>query len=281
LLQIKRAFFVISVILGLFQVEDSFSAAWVVPYGKTQIYKTYTTYTAEFVNVTTVKNGSTVITSSEKERFIKIEYKPLVEVGVTEDITIGFSPSLQHITKINSNGFGFNWGLVEADFLLRKEIWSDGFTTFSVQPLIKMFGAYDEGDSPSLGQKQVDVELRGLVGRGFKYDNRWHYLNVEAAYRKRMENPGDEFRFDTTLGYELFPSFTIAPQVTGILSVNDTNSSDRIVSNSTDFDLVKMQLSFIRKFSPKLSVQVGLYSHVYARNTGGGGGMLVSYWSSF
>ena len=255
------------------------AGAWTVPYGTTQVIKTYSVYSSEFTNVIQVNNNTSYV---EKGQFVKLEFQPIVEVGATNDLTVGLSPSFQNITVVDGRGDVFNnAGLSSVDLYFRQKIWKDDFTVFSVQPLVKLYGIYDEEASPSLGQNQLDLELRGLIGRSFWVEEKWHYVNAELAYRKRLESPSDEIRADFTLGYRFFGKFVFMPQVFSIFAVDSSNAADRIVTNSTDFDLVKTQLSLVQEVSPNLAFQIGVFSHAYARNTGDGGGALVSVWTSF
>lgn len=260
---------------------DSESAAWTLPYGKTKVIKTYSVYTTEFTNIFTTNNGSGSTTYINKERFFKAEFTPLVEVGASHDLTIGVSPSLQHLTAIDGNGFATNWGLASTDIYFRYKLWEQGSSVFSVQPLVKISGVYDEGDRVSLGAQQFDYEMRGLFGHSFQHNYRWQYLNMEAAYRKRLEAPGDEFMADLTMGYRFYRDMIIMPQIFSVFAVGNSDNADIISTNSNDYDLVKLQLSFVQEINKTDSVQLGLYSHYYSRNTGGGGGMLVSFWKSF
>lgn len=257
---------------------SSHAAAWTQPYGEVQFFENYNIYTTQYTNVERFSIGSSTVTVSEEERFVKMEFKPLLEVGATEDLTLGISPSLQELTAINGGGYHINWGLADVDFFLRQKLWTDGFSVISVQPLVKMFGIYDEAESPSLGQKQVDLELRGLYGFSFKENTRWHYVNIEGAYRKRMEEPSDEMKFEASLGYEFYPRIQIVPQISGTFAVNKSNNADSLATNSNDYDLVKAQLSFVKRYKENHAIQVGGYTHVYSRNTGDGVGFLLSYW---
>ncbi len=260
---------------GSYDSDQARAAAWTQAYGKTQVIKTYSFYSTSFTE-TSDDNSFT-----KEQQFFKLEYKPLVEVGASNNLTVGIAPSLQNVTTFDGSTAYNNFGLADVDIFFRYKLWQQDTRVFSVQPLVKLPGIYDETISPSLGQQQVDAELRFLYGQSYEYDDKWHFFNLEAAYRKRFEGPGDEFRAEATLGYRLINKVMVMPQISAIYAVDESDTSSRFATNSNDFDLVKAQLSFVREISPNLSIQAGFFSHISARNTGGGGGTILSFWSSF
>ena len=64
-------------------------------------------------------------------------------------------------------------------------VWSAAFTA-------KLPYLYDADDAFPLGNGQEDLEVRVLYGRGLKHG---FYAGLEAAYRFRLEEPGDETRY--------------------------------------------------------------------------------------
>ena len=164
---------------------------------------------------------------------------------------------------------------------LRTPLWHRKDAILSVQPLIKIPGAYDSNASPALGNGQVDAELRLLYGQGFAWQGQHHFVNLEAGYRKRLEEPADEVRFDATLGLHYTPEWMALLQSYNTFAVGSRAGGPLNLSNSSDYDLNKIQLSAVYSFTPDMSVQAGVFSHVMGENTGVGEGLVLSFWKNF
>lgn len=260
-------------ILGLLIGAELKAAAWTLEEGHGQIINNFTYYQSDtYVNA----DGR----SSTQNTYSKYEYNPYIEYGLTDTVTLGLSPSLQYVTQQIGISDEENANLADTDFFIRKRLFSDGKNTISIQPLVKLPGAYDTGDLPQLGQSQIDYELRLLYGRNFGLQGR-HYLNSEVAYRVRTETPGDELRLASTLGYRVNERWQILGEANGTFAVDGAGAGGTLLSNSFDYDLVKLQLSGLYWFSPKWALQFGGYHSVYARNTGEGGGALIGLWYRF
>ena len=178
-LKFKRT--VITVLFLLFFVQNSFAAAWVKKKGEGQFINNLFYYTTQSYNDS---SGNRV----NQDRFSKIDYNPYVEYGISNDVTIGISPSFQYLKQNGED----NLGLADTEIFARKKIWENSSSIFSLQPLIKLFGPYSEEDNLAFGKKQIDVEMRALYGKSFSIFDENMFANLETAYRKRMEAPSDE-----------------------------------------------------------------------------------------
>jgi hypothetical protein len=258
--------FGIAVLLPL----SSMAAAWVLPKGKYEVLHNYFFYTA---SESFDSDGNT----SKNKRFSKHEYNPFIQYGVREDLTLGVSPSIQYLTQDQTE-----FGLADAEVFLRKQLWKGNKgQVASVQPLIKLYGPYDEDASPALGQKQIDIELRGLYGAPFSLFEQWHFYNIEAGYRHRFESPGDEWRIDSTLGLRADENNLVLLQLFSVISVDKSANNQLALANSSDFTLHKLQASYVHTLDEKLSLQLGGFTHIAGENTGAGGGILFSVWTHF
>lgn len=259
--------------------NSAMAAAWTLPYGEWQVIEQYSLYTTSFTNqFNSLDNQNSI---QVKERFYKAEIKPSIEVGVRSDLTLGLAPTFQYVQASSPLGTAANYGLVNADIYARKRLWKDDVSVLSVQPLIKTYGFYDEEQQPFIGQKQVDVEARLLYGRAFETYDRWHFVNLEGAYRKRMEDPGDEVQLDATFGWRLTESWMVMPQIFATYSVDRDDESNVLALGSQDYDLIKTQFSVVKHITPEVAIQVGAYSHAYTRNTADGAGVVISLWKTF
>ncbi len=261
------------ILLGLFVCGEANAAAWTLEKGHGQIINNFTYYESSKY---TDANGH----SSAQPSYNKYEYNPYIEYGLTDTVTLGLSPSLQYVTQQIGINDEENANLADTEFFIRKRLFSDGRNIISIQPMVKLPGAYNSGDLPQLGQNQMDYELRLLYGRNFGIQGR-HYLNTEIAYRVRTETPGDEIRLASTLGYRVNERWQILGETQGTFAVDGAGGGSTLLSNSFDYDLVKLQLSTLYWFNPKWALQFGGYQSVYARNTGEGGGALLGLWYRF
>lgn len=260
-------------LLGLLICTELNAAAWTLDQGRGQIINNFTYYSSDkYVD----DHGN----SSHQETYNKWEYNPYIEYGLTNAITLGLSPSFQYVSQKIFGTDQENANLADSEIFIRTRLYADGQNVISIQPLIKLPGAYSSSDLPVLGQNQIDYELRLLYGRSFG-DNGRHYWNTEAAYRVRTETPGDEWRFATTLGYRVSDKWQILGEAQGIFAADGAGNSGFILSNAYDYDLVKLQLSGLYSFNPRWALQIGAFQTVYERNTGEGTGGLFSIWYRF
>lgn len=215
---------------------------------------------------------------SKQPFYNKIEYNPYLEYGLSDDVTLGLSPSFQYVRQDIPAVDADNIGLADTEFFVRKRIFWDGQNVLSIQPLVKIPGPYDNDDTPSLGQGQTDAELKLLYGHAF---DDAHYLNLEAGYRYRFAAPGDELRFNAAYGYRPASDWLLLFEGQGIFAVEGAGGNTAFISNSADYDLVKLQMSAVYFLTEQTGLQIGAFNHVYARNTGEGGGVIVSLWHKF
>ena len=268
-------FFFILIIVMMFMPVHSYAAAWTQEKGKSQLLNNVFLYvTDEFFDT----SGN----RQDQETFLKIEYNPYFETGVTDTITAGVSPRLQRLSQDGASGSGESYGLSEIEFFLRKKVWEYDSKVFSLQPLIKIPGIYSSNENPNIGSKQIDAEIRALFGHSFSLSGYALFDNVEVAYRKRFSNPGDEVRVDGTLGGHINDQWMVLAQIFTTFSADSSSGgADFSNTNSTDFDLIKLQLSAVKEISDRTSLQFGAFSHVDGENTGAGGGLLLSLWVHF
>ena len=263
----------LALLLGLLICTELNAAAWTLDKGHAQVINNFTFYTSDqYVN----KDGHSI----HQETYKKWEYNPYMEYGFTNSVTLGLSPSFQYVTQ---NIFGKdreNYNLVDSDIFIRKRLYSDGQNVISIQPLIKLPGFYSDKDLPVLGQNQIDYELRLLYGLSFGTQGK-HYWSSEVAYRVRTELPGNEWRLASTLGYQLTDRWQVLGEVNGIFAADGAGDGTLLLSNSYDYDLVKVQLSGLYWFKPNWALQLGAFQTVYERNTGEGTGALFSVWYRF
>jgi len=264
-------FFYPLILLAVFFVGGvAYAAAWLQEQGKGQMIHSVYHYSADkFLDV----DGNKL----DQTSFFKLEDNIYIEYGLREDITLGLNPSIQMMEQ----GAEYTWGLADTEIFARKKMWQNDASVFSIQPLIKIPGPYNKDRNLKLGNKQVDLELRTLFGHGFSIKDKDLFSNFELAYRYRAGEPGNQIKFDATIGLKQNDNLMFVLQSFNSLAVTSPEVNSFNSVNSTDYDLSKIQISAVSKISPDKSVQLGVFKDVWGKNTGSGGGILLSLWSSF
>lgn len=149
------------------------------------------------------------------------------------------------------------------------------FGILSLQGLIKIPEAYDKDDSLALGNGQYDIEFRLLYGKSL-----WPkpmYGGIEFGYRKRFENPSDEYRYLLEFGYSptLYgEKFSLRTKLDGILSVkNADRSSDPGQLNpdlARQFDLITLELTAGYHVTKRWTLQFQWAPRIYGENIAAG-----------
>lgn len=269
-----KNYFIFLLFIFLFPISAN-SAAWLQKEGQGQVINSVFVYTTKssFDN-----NGN----KTSQKRFTKIEDQLYAEYGLTKDITIGANPSFQYLERDENIGETKNHGLADTEVFVRGKVWNNDKSVLSIQPLIKIPGPYEENEPLPLGRKQFDAEIRGLFGHGFELYGNNHFVNAELAYRKKMEAPGDDVRFDLTLGIRPEEKTIIMLQAFNTFSVNSSGSAAPFqISSPTDYDLTKLQISGVLEVYKGVSLQIGAFQNFHGKNTGSGGGGMASVWVNF
>jgi hypothetical protein len=249
----------------------TFAAAWTLPADKWELYQNAFYYrTTEFFD----SNGNT----RPQPRYSKYELNPYGEYGLNEGTTIGGSVALNLVQGTAATDSGNNYGIGDPTLFLRQRLWSDDSTVVSLQPLIKFPSYYTDELLPRSGAMQTDGELRLLGGHSFEWLGNNHFINLEAAYRKRMGDPSDQLRFDATLGLTLNDQWQLLPQLSYINTPSRKAITPFTQSGEDDFDLLKPQLSAVYQLNETVALQAGLFQHIDGNNTGAGCGALFSLW---
>lgn len=300
-----RIFFLIL----LLSAGQANSAAWTQAKGDVQLISNLNFYTSShyFDENEDVKKSDT--------NFYKWEINPFIEYGIREDLTIGINPNLQKWIFSQQTPTAFLADLrqcnvaipageskvsalvFEAEIFARKRLWEKGGFVFSVQPLIKMPCLFYNSGQFDLVENTIDYEMRFLSGYGFKWNpdisigglkvpfsGQYHFVNLEAAYRKRGKNFSDQLKIDSTIGFRAKPNLLIMGQSFFTKSIGDESVNQEIFGTSLrddDFYALKLQLSSIRQLSTSTSIQFSSFYDAKGKNSGAGFGSTVSLWYRF
>ena len=215
-------------------------------------------------------------------KFRKREINPYLELGVTDRLT--FIANTFVIGSEFSNAFGAqkNSGLGDSTIGLRYRVTdTNGPVIVAMQGLVKLPTA--GSGQPNLGNRQVDVDGRLVVGGSLGKSSRPPFWTVEGGYRYRAEGPADELRFEGTLGVYVHARLMLLGQVTATkgLKNNDQVLAGLDPTLSPDYDLTRAQGSIVVSVATRSRIQAGAFVHAAGRNTGAGSGFLVSFWQTF
>ena len=172
-----------------------------------------------------------------------------------------------------------SWNYIIADpkLYLRQQLWKDDKAVISAQGTLKLPSLTQNNDLPRTGSDQFSYEARVLAGHNFNWLEHSQFGNLEVAYEWRPKDEGDLMHIDATLGWNITEKWMILPQIFSTWRFG--NSGNRFTQSGNDsYDLVKPQLSVVYQMREQLALQGGLFHHAYARNSGGGSGIILGTW---
>lgn len=200
------------------------------------------------------------------------------EHGLREGMTLGGALELSQPTgpaaaledRLTLSGF--------ARFRLREGAAGD---PVSVQiGAIYAGGGFDEGVPLQRESDGLDIDLRGLYGRGFATGWGDAFLDAQAAFRVRTGDPADELRLDLTLGLRpeaewLGDRWLLMAQSFGVLGLrNEAEGGD-------GYDSLKLAPSIGYRIGPGLMVGLGAERDVAGRGVEPGLRVKAFMWKEF
>ena len=267
--------------LYLIVAQSARANAWTQPSGGSQVIFNLT----YFQSYHQYDSFGRVIPNPNGAYFRQFLLNPYFEFGLSDRTTLvvnAYIPFLAyHDTFTQQESAG--WG--DTEIGIRRRITSlKSRLAFSAQGTV-LFPAYSPDREPPPGNHNIDVEARVLFGHGtqFSSEKRNFFWDLEAAYRHRDGPPADEVRIDATVGIEPFRRILLLEQFFVIKSLqNGSPFTPQTNPNAqSDFDLYKLQSSFVVALNRKTRVQVGWVDVVSGRNTGRGSSLLLSVWRNF
>ncbi len=210
--------------------------------------------------------------------FTKIELNPYYEYGWDDRLTVGLSPFFHYIDQQSTTGGSeSNLGLAETEVFARYKVIEQGDWVFSLQPTLKLPSLYTDSSGVKAGRTAMDAELAALFGIGFDAWGEHHFAGLEAAYRHRFGELDDQFITHATLGLGINEQWQVVTEAESIFRVDDRAGAVS-VSGQNNYNLTKAQISAIYKLEDGRAWQAGFYRHIAGRDTGAGGGILLSHW---
>jgi len=272
-------------LLMVLPAHTVYGGAWLSPAGEFSSYHDITYYSTDhYYDLEGTKQS--------QPRYQKIEQSNRMEYGWDDSLTLGAAFGIAAVRGTKSIFFGqvtqftdpiqidattWNLGFSDPKFYGRYKLWDDEKSVLSTQATLKLPSLFQHHDFPRTGSDKFSYEARLLAGHNFNWLNDSQFTNIELAYEWRPHNDGSLIHADVTLGWKLNEKFMILPQIFSTWSMNnDSNSFTQ--SGNDSYDLVKPQLSATYKFHRLFTLQAGAFHHTYARNSGGGSGVMLGLW---
>lgn len=272
--RIRCACCLLFTIIAIF-ISDAHAGAWTQEKGKLQVILNQTLYATD-----------TYYDNQKHERsqplYRKYELNPYLEYGLADGVTIGANVSLQRVAQdVAAGGVMTNYGIGDSEFFGRVRLLQRDNFVLSAEPLVKLPSPESAASMPKIGASHPDAGLGLAGGYGFGSRSKPHFADLYLGYRYRFGDPRDQIKLAATLGYSLTPRWMVMPQ----LFLTKRRQGPRMVaftqSSGDDYDLGKPQLSVVYKLNEKTHVQGGAFLHAAGKNTGAGGGVLLSVWRNF
>lgn len=237
----------------------AYAGAWTAPKGDV--------YSKSAINyfATTERFGDQL---PDFERFRDINFTYYTEYGLRDDLTLFGAAAVKDLRNTSGGVTTDNFGIGDVDIGLRYRL-IDGPFIFSLQGLFKAPFLYDEDAALPLGNGQIDVEGRALIGKSL---GPLGYFGLEAGYRFRADDPVDEFRYLVEYGFDLSDDIYLRTKLDGTLGlgdIEDTPDASNIANPSLPlaFDLGKLEYTAGYKISKTWAVEVTGTTNIYGENT--------------
>jgi hypothetical protein len=209
---------------------------------------------------------------AENGEFTDFNLNYYMEYGILDELTILASVYYKMIEREDDDYKHDTYGMGDADLGVRYRLHSSNIGIFSIQGLIKIPELYDEDDALPLGNGQYDYETRLLYGRSL-----WPlfpgYMNLEAGYRWRDNEPSDEFRYLAEIGSELGKKFYTRAKLDALVSMDNAEDITDDLGNPTstlEYDLAKLDLTLGYHITEALGLELGYTPALWGENTAKG-----------
>lgn len=205
-------------------------------------------------------------------RFRKAEIQVLAEYGITDRFTLRGRTEARAL-RFEDRPAADDTGLGFTEIGLRTRLLQRGSLVLSAEGNLRGAQARAVEGPAAEGGFRFEAEARALAGYGFRLREREAFAAGEIAYRFRASRP-DELRLDLTLGVRPVPRTLVLAQLFSAFGIME---ADGVPAGSDH----KLQLSLVRDVTPAVSVQVGGFATVAARERLAEQGLLLSLWRRF
>ncbi len=229
--------------------------AWGMPKGQymLELYSKYYYHNRRFDNNGNKNRWGYNGKGNELTTEFKIEY------GFSDDLTIWTHIPYKHVHWKDDYATHSTKGLAD--------IWLGGKYRFLEKPVVLSLGllaklpaGYNENDIPSLGNGQIDEEIRLLSAKSFPALG---YIKAETGYRWRNEEPADTIAYFFEFGYQALDKLLVKTTLDGAESLKIPTGEDYTKwTTSMLFTLRKAANPFLDT-TDKLEFEIG-YGETFA-----------------
>lgn len=253
--------------IAAFAAGCVFAGAWTLPEGKGQAVatSTYTKSTRAFDD-----DGDLVRTPT----FSKFEASLLLEYGLTDWLTLMLQPQFVHYdiappTDAETTGPGFT------EIGARARLWSNATDVFSAQVVGRIPGRHGESNPAEAGYTDPELDMRLLYGHSFMVRGMAAYIDAQAGYRVRFDDPTNELRLDLTFGIRPRERLLLLAQSFNTIS---DGSAAGIFEDGREH---KVQLSAVWSLNEAWAVQVGGIATIAGEDALRERGVVAALWRKF
>jgi hypothetical protein len=204
----------------------------------------------------------------------KAEAQTYVEYGLTDRMTIFGQVALERYA-LSAPTQNLYVGPDYASLGLRAKLWSTGEWVFSGEAIVYAPGAHDGSQPAQAGNTGGAAEARLLAGYNFNVWSTPAFLDAQVGYRLRTGGPPDEWHGDLTVGFKFTPRIMLLLQDFTTVSSHTVNPGFPAWRSSV------IEASVVYALDDRWSVQIGLFSSVWAVKTNTERGVALAVWRRF
>ncbi|HXI87036.1 MAG TPA: hypothetical protein VNH64_06225 [Parvularculaceae bacterium] len=220
-------------------------------------------------------HGEPVFPNAPARRFSRYDQDAYVEYGIARStmlgakVVYGTSTYSDGLTTATASGFS------EVEGFVQRQVWRTERDAFAVKITLALPTEFATTPRPDLRRDGADLEIRALYGRNLIAAPVKAYASAEVAYRRRFGAASDQARADFLIGVE--PS----RRVLILLEALSTKAIGPAASGGGDYDIVKLQPSFVWRLARRWAFQAGLTHEAAGRNLILGDAWFAGLWTSF
>ncbi len=265
--------------------NDAYAGAWVQEKGKSLHIFAYYFYTTDDIfgdygDLDGIPNDG---------RFTKHQINYYTEIGVFERLTLIGNFFFDFLKFEDDFDEDTNAGFSDQEIGARYNFISSP-VVFSVQGMF-IFPAYSSDDAldenvqdePPIGNRDIGLEGKLLLGKGFTLKGITAYANLEAGVRFRIGDPSDQIRYQALFGIKPrgWEIMFFIDGIEGLRNEDEIEVSEN-VTIVPDFSLMKGTVAVVIPiYKERVSFELAGFWHFLGRNTGGGGGVKSGIWLRF
>lgn len=196
------------------------------------------------------------------------------EYGLTDDLTLLFTPSLRDINiknepQRNETGFQF------VDFGARYRIAEIGSTHVSLQGKVRIPVEPYRDTLAQVSTEGTEFDLRAQVGHGFQIGGHDAFVIGDAGYTFRGKAPPNEFHADVIFGYRPAPRFLL------LANLYSTFSDGKGRDGFPSYRYHNLFLSGVYDINKTVSLHLGGLMTLDGKNALRERGLLIGAWVHF